>query len=96
MGTQIKIKNKRQRQTPLYFKTRKSSRIKEGKPQNPTNTPIIIEESLSKIEELEPIEMKVDKVTSPGAISKTPITYVRNPVTRETSYKSPKAPITLQ
>jgi len=96
LSTPIKSKKKRQRQTPMYFKTRKSTRIGQGKSQTPTRTPIFIEESPSKGEELEHIERKVEETTPPRAILKTPITYVRKPVARETSSKQPKTPVTLQ
>ena len=42
LGTPIKPKKKRKRQTPLYFKTGKSIRIKQGKSQIHTRTLIII------------------------------------------------------
>jgi len=43
--TPLKKKDKRLRKTPLYFRTRKSARIREGKPQTPTKIPIFIEDS---------------------------------------------------
>jgi len=73
LTTPIKQKGNRQRQTPLYFKTRKSTRIRQEKPQKPTKIPIVIEDSPNKKE----------KMPSP----KSPITYVRMPMTRSTSSK---------
>ena len=48
LSTPIKQKGKRQRQTPLYFRTRKSTRIRQGKPQISTKTPIEIEDSATQ------------------------------------------------
>jgi len=45
LSTPIKSTRKRQRKTPLYLKTRRRTRIKQGRPQTPTKTPIIIEDS---------------------------------------------------
>ena len=73
LSTPIKQKGKRQRQTPLYFRTRKSIRIIQGKPQTSTKIPIKIEDSPTK----------KGKIPSP----KSPITYVRRPTTRSTSSK---------
>jgi len=52
LGTPMKSKKKRSRQTHLYFKTRKSTRIRQSKPETPTKVPIIIEGSPSKKEEV--------------------------------------------
>lgn len=71
--TPIIKKGKRQRQTPLYFKTSKSTRIRQGKPQTPTKIPIVIQDSPKKQE----------KIPSPKSL----ITYVRIPMTRSTSSK---------
>jgi len=73
LSTPIKQKGKRMRQTPLYFRTRKSTRIKQGKPQTSTKIPI----------EIEYYPTQRDKMPSP----KSPITYVRRPNTRSTSSK---------
>ena len=40
LNTPVKKKGKRRRQTPLSFRTRKSTRIKQGKPQISTKIPI--------------------------------------------------------
>lgn len=45
ISTLIKQKGKRQRQTPLYFRTRKSARTRQGNLQTPTKVPIVIEDS---------------------------------------------------
>lgn len=73
LSTPIKQKGKRKRQSPLYFRTRKSTRIRQGKPQASTKIPIVIEDSPTQKE----------KIPS----SKSPITYVRRPTTRSTSSK---------
>ncbi len=63
LSTPIKPKQKRKRQTSMYFRARKSTRIKTGKHQPSSKVPITIEDSPSaKVKE------------SP---SKTPITYER-------------------
>lgn len=63
ISTSVKPKHKRKRQTSMYFKARKSTRIKTRKPQPSSKVPITIEDSPS-------IEVK----ESP---SKTPIIYER-------------------
>ena len=73
LSTLVKKKGKRRRQTTLYFRIRKSTRIKQGKPQTSTKIPIEIEDS----------HTERDKIPS----SKSPITYVRRPSTRSTSLK---------
>lgn len=45
LSTHIKKKGKRQRKTPLYFRTTRSTRIWQGKPQTSTKSLIVIEES---------------------------------------------------
>jgi len=55
LSTPIKSKGKRQRKTPHYFRTRKSTRIKKGRPQIPTKILIIIEDSLKEQEEVVPL-----------------------------------------
>jgi len=47
LSTPIKPKQKRKRQTSMYFRARKSTRIKTGKPQPYSKVPIIIEDSPS-------------------------------------------------
>jgi len=55
-----KQKGKRKRQTSMYFKAQRSTRIKVGKPHPPSKEPIIIEDA--------PI---VSKEESPSKIPKT-------------------------
>jgi len=63
LSTLAKPKGKRKRQPSMYFKARKSTRIKMGKPQPHSKEPIIIEDAhTAKKEE---------------SLSKTPITYER-------------------
>lgn len=45
LSTLAKQKGKRERQTSMYFKARRSTRIKVGKPQPPSKEPIIIEDA---------------------------------------------------
>lgn len=73
LSTRIKQKGKIRRQAPLYLRTRKSTRIKQGKPKISTKNRIEIEDSLTPR----------DKMPSP----KSPITYVRRPSTKSTSLK---------
>jgi len=47
LSTPIKPKQKRKRQTSMYFRARKSTMIKEGKPQPSSKVPIVIEDSPS-------------------------------------------------
>jgi len=47
LSTPIKPKQKRMRQTSMYFRARKSTRIKTGKPHPSSKVPIIIEYSPS-------------------------------------------------
>lgn len=83
--TPIKQKGKRQRKTPLYFKTRKITRIRHGKPQSPTKVPIFIEDSPKQQEKIAPL-IKTQGEGSLAQISpKSPITYERRPMTRSTS-----------
>ena len=72
LSTPVKKEQKRKRKTSMYFRARKSTRIKTGKPQPSSKTPINIEDSPSaKVKE------------SP---SKTPITYERR-TTRSSTWK---------
>ena len=63
LSTLVKPKQKRTMQPSMYFRARKSTRIKTGKPQPSSKEPIIIEDSPT-----------VKREESP---SKTPITYER-------------------
>jgi len=63
LSTPAKQKGKQKRQTSMYFKARRSTRIKVGKPQPPSKEPIVIEDT--------PTEKKTE---SP---SKIYITYER-------------------
>ena len=63
LSTPSKLKEKWKREIPLYFKARRSVRIKTGRPQPPSSSPITIE----------------DTPTSPreGSPSKISVTYER-------------------
>jgi len=63
LNTPTKPKQKRKRHTSMYFRARKSTRIKTGKPQPSSKVPITIENSHSAKGKESP--------------SKTPITYER-------------------
>lgn len=68
LSTPAAPKGKRKRQPSMYFKARKNTRIKMGKPQPPSKEPIIIEDVLTTTREESP--------------SKTPLTYeTRSPNT---------------
>lgn len=81
LSTLVKSKGKRQRETPLYFKTRGRTRIKQGIPQTPTKAPIIIEDSPKEQENLVSPETKGEEGTSKKASPKSPIPYVKRPIT---------------
>jgi len=48
----------RKRQTPLYFRIRKSTRIRQGRPKTPTKTQTVIEDSPKKKEKATPLKKK--------------------------------------
>lgn len=52
-------------QCPLYLKVMKSTRISQGKLENPLKVPITIDESTRKREELGPSEGNIEEVTFP-------------------------------
>ena len=54
LSTPAKPKGKRKRQPSMYFKARKSTRIKMGKPQPPSKEAIIIEDVPTIIKEESP------------------------------------------
>ena len=87
LSTPIKKKGKRQRQTPLYFRTRKITRIMQGQPQTSTKVPIVFEDSPKNQENIAPLLKNQGEGSSGQASPKSPITYVRRPVTRSASSK---------
>jgi len=89
--THVKSKSKRQRHTPLYYKTRMSTRIKLGKPQTPTKTATIIYDSPKEQENIVSLEIKGEEGTSKQASAQSPITYVRRNVAKSKSIKKHKA-----
>jgi len=68
----------------MYFRTMKSARVKQGRPQTSTNSPITIEGSPNKKEEIGPKEGNIQEVTSP---KNTPMTYIRRHSSRLESLK---------
>lgn len=54
LSTPAKQKGKRKREESMYFKARRSTRIKVGKPQPPSKEPIIIEDAPTKKKEEPP------------------------------------------
>ena len=66
------LKAKRKILTPMYFNTRKSARVKQGRPQTPTKSPTTIKQSPNKKDERGSDEGNIQEVTSP---KKTPMTY---------------------
>jgi len=71
----------------MYFKTKKSTRIRKGKPQTHTRVPIIINESPRKKEETGPSEGKIEEVTPPRTKNKSPTTPISRPTTRFFTFK---------
>lgn len=59
LSTPPKPKEKRKRETPLYFKARRSVRIKTGKPQPPSKSPIVIEDTPTSPKEKSPSRILV-------------------------------------
>ena len=59
LSTPPKPKEKRKRETPLYFKSRRSVRINTGKPQPPSSSPIIIEDAPTSPKERSPSRISV-------------------------------------
>jgi len=74
--------------SPLYFKRRKSTRIKQGKYQPRSTTPITIEEYISHQErELGQVKWKIEEVTSLKSKVKKPQTYQITQTTRVSKVK---------
>ena len=59
LNTPPKPKEKRKRETPLYFKARRSVRIKTGKPQPQSSSPIVIEDTPASPKEKSPSRITV-------------------------------------
>ena len=59
LSTPPKPKEKRKRETPLYFKARRSVRIKTGKPQPQSSSPIVIEDTPASPKEKSPSRITV-------------------------------------
>lgn len=57
--TPPKPKEKRKREIPLYFKARRSVRIKTGRPQPPSSSPITIEDAPTSPSERSPSKISV-------------------------------------
>jgi len=65
LSTPIQPKIRHPTKGPIYFKMRKSTRIKQGKPQPPSTIPISIDESVSHREEgLGQGNWKIEEATS--------------------------------
>lgn len=87
LSTLVKSKGKMQRQTSLYFRTRMSTRIKQGRPQTPTKTPIVIADSPNKQEKEAPLKKNEREGSSKQVSPKSSVTYARRPITRLASSK---------
>lgn len=96
MGTPVKYKKKIPRHSPFYFKTRKSTTVKQERPKTPTEVPITIEGPPSKKEEMGPYEGEFEEVTSPKPKPNNHIAYVRRPTTKSTSFKQPETSTNLK
>ena len=59
LSTPPKPKEKRKREIPLYFKAKRSVRIKTGRPQPPSNSPITIEDTPTSPREGSPSKISV-------------------------------------
>ena len=59
LSTPAKQKGKRKRQTSMYFKARRSTRIKVGKPQPQSKEPIVIEDTPTKKKEESPYKISI-------------------------------------
>ena len=59
LGTPPKPKEKRKREIPLYFKARRSVRINTGRPQPPSSSPIMIEDTPTSPRERSPSKISV-------------------------------------
>lgn len=86
LGAPIKPKIRQPRQGPLYFKTKKSTRIRQGKPHPPSKIPITIDESARKKGEVAFSEGNIEEVTSPEAKTKQPMLPMGRPTTREFTF----------
>lgn len=73
----------------MYFRTRKSTRIRQGKPQTPTNV-TILDESPIKKEEIGPDEGNIEEVTPPKTKTKSLITPMSRHTTRLVNFKKPR------
>jgi len=80
----------------MYFRTRKSITIRQGKPQTPTRVPIIIDESPSKKEEIGPNEGKFEEVTPPKTKTKSPITPMSRPTIRSVIFEKTRTQSTFE
>lgn len=95
LSTPVKPKRRHPMQGPSYFENRKSTIIKQGKPQPPSAIPITIDESTNQREEVRCREGKIEEVTSPKAKVKQPFPLIGRPNTRLVTSKSLKAQATL-
>ena len=59
LSTPPKPREKRKREAPLYFKARRSFRIKTGRPQPPSSSPITIDETPTSSRERSPSKISV-------------------------------------
>jgi len=59
LSTSPQPKEKRKRETPLYFKARRSVRIKSGRPQPPSKDPITIEDTPTSPKDNSPSKVSV-------------------------------------
>ena len=59
LSTPAKQKGKRKRQTSMYFKAKRSTQIKVGKPQPQSKEPIVIEDTTTKQKEESPSKISI-------------------------------------
>lgn len=87
LSTHVEPKRRKKKKGPLFFKTRKRTSIRQGKPQPHSKIPITIDESLGKKEEMRPIEGKNEEVTSPKEKTKQHMMPMGWPTTREVTLR---------
>lgn len=77
----------------MYFRSRKSDRVKQGRPQIPTKNPITIEESQTKKGEIVLEDGNIQDVTSS---KNTPMKSIRRHSSMLASLKQAQTPTNLQ
>lgn len=91
ISTPIKPKGRQAKKSPLYFKRRRRNRVKQGKPQPSSTSPITIEGLVSHQEgELDKDNKQTEEITSLKAKGKKLQASQTKPSTREAKTKQLK------